>query len=133
MAPASERCRGWRSDSRSASSIGSVGEREEGYGGLVAGTVLAACGALLGGVENVSYDFVSKALSRDGGKSDPDAFAVGAAWGALIGVAGAALLTLITVNLPEESHLRPRLGLALGTATASDGRRLVMPTLAGRF
>ena len=112
-----------------------VGEREEGFGALVAGTALVAVGALLGGVENVSYDFVQKTVAGGGDmhRLDRDAFAVGAAWGALIGVIGALVLTLVTVNLPEESHLRPRLGLTLGTASAPGGATSWMPMLVGRY
>jgi hypothetical protein len=112
-----------------------VGEREEGFGALAAGTVLAAAGALLGGVENVSYDFVQKTVAGGGDmhRLDGDAFAVGAAWGTLVGVVGALVLTVVAVSMPAESHLRRPLAITLGTTVAPGGHVSWMPMLVGRY
>ena len=110
-----------------------VGERDDGFGVLVAGTLLAACGALLGGVENLSYDFLSKVPFGGGEPVDPSAFPVGAAWGALIGMGGAVVLAVINVSLPEETRRGPFMAFTLGTAAGAGGRRLWVPTLLGQF
>jgi hypothetical protein len=106
-----------------------------GFGLVAGGAVLVACGALIGGVENVSYDFFSK-LPLGGGDFEPldhAAFPVGAAWGALAGVAGALLLTLFELGTREDAGRRPFLVLTVGAEPAGRGRTLWMPALAGRY
>jgi hypothetical protein len=110
-------------------------DTDSGFGLVAGGTVLAACGALLGGLENVSYDFLGKVpfTGEDEGALDPAAFPVGAAWGALAGVAAALLLTLLEWSPRDDTHRRPFLVLTMDRAPAPGGRALWLPAVAGRF
>jgi hypothetical protein len=107
-----------------------------GIGVVASATALAACGALLGGIGNASYDFFSK-VPLGGGERPPldhAAFPVGAAWGTLIGVTGALVLTLVDMVSVEDPHRRRLLVLTIEPVPASSqGRRTWVPALAGRY